>query len=134
MGPWKEIIDQWLTDDLTAPRKQRHTGRRVWERLVDEHQATAFERAVRKHVKEAIARLGDSLKDANAADAQTTGSRELDLAASLPPELSAEGAASTFTPIPTSDNERWTVPAPNRLATVRGHRGGKTRPLTRSPR
>jgi transposase len=58
MGPWKEIIDQWLTDDLTAPRKQRHTGRRVWERLVDEHQATASERAVRKYVKEAKERIG----------------------------------------------------------------------------
>lgn len=58
MGPWKKIIDQWLTDDLTAPRKQRHTGRRVWERLVDEHQATASERAVRKYVKEAKERIG----------------------------------------------------------------------------
>ena len=26
MGPWMAIIDQWLTDDLTAPRKQRHTA------------------------------------------------------------------------------------------------------------
>ena len=58
MGPWKQIIDQWLTDDLSAPRKQRHTGRRVWERLVDEHQATASERAVRMYVKEAKERIG----------------------------------------------------------------------------
>lgn len=58
MGPWMPIIDQWLTDDLTAPRKQRHTGHRVWERLVDEYQATASERAVRKYVKEEKERIG----------------------------------------------------------------------------
>lgn len=58
MGPWMPIIDRWLTDDLTAPRKQRHTGHRVWERLVDEYQATASERAVRRYVKETKERIG----------------------------------------------------------------------------
>jgi transposase len=36
----KPVIDQWLRQDLGAPRKQRHTARRVWERLVDEHAMT----------------------------------------------------------------------------------------------
>lgn len=36
LGSVTEVIDQWLRDDLTAPRKQRHTARRVWERLIDE--------------------------------------------------------------------------------------------------
>ena len=36
---WKPIIDAWLDVDLAAPRKQRHTARRVWQRLVDEHHA-----------------------------------------------------------------------------------------------
>ena len=58
MGQWMPIIDEWLAADLTAPRKQRHTGRRVWERLVDEHQSTASERAVRKYVKVAKERIG----------------------------------------------------------------------------
>ena len=58
MVPWKSIIDGWLTEDLSAPRKQRHTGHRVWERLVDEHQSTAAERTVRKYVKAAKERLG----------------------------------------------------------------------------
>ena len=58
MGPWKKIIDGWLTEDLSAPRKQRHTGHRVWERLVDEHQAIVAERTVRKYVKAAKERLG----------------------------------------------------------------------------
>ena len=37
LGPVASIVDQWLRDDLTAPRKQRHTARRIWERLIDEH-------------------------------------------------------------------------------------------------
>ncbi len=32
---WKPIIDGWLEADREAPRKQRHTARRIWQRLVD---------------------------------------------------------------------------------------------------
>jgi hypothetical protein len=35
----KPAIDAMLREDLTAPRKQRHTARRVLARLVDEHAA-----------------------------------------------------------------------------------------------
>ena len=37
LDPAKALIDAMLTVDLTAPRKQRHTARRVLARLVDEH-------------------------------------------------------------------------------------------------
>ena len=30
------MIDEWLLADREAPRKQRHTAKRVWERLVSE--------------------------------------------------------------------------------------------------
>ena len=33
---WKPTIDGWLAADRLAPRKQRHTARRVWQRLVEE--------------------------------------------------------------------------------------------------
>jgi transposase len=32
-----ELIDAMLREDLDAPRKQRHTSRRIWQRLRDEH-------------------------------------------------------------------------------------------------
>ena len=32
-----EIIDRWLRDDLGQRPKQRHTAKRVFERLRDEH-------------------------------------------------------------------------------------------------
>ena len=32
-----EIIDQWLKDDPDQPRKQRHTAKRIFDRLRAEH-------------------------------------------------------------------------------------------------
>jgi transposase len=37
LDPAKPLIDGMLREDLDAPRKQRHTARRVLARLVDEH-------------------------------------------------------------------------------------------------
>src|SRR6266478_744152 len=34
-----ELIEVMLREDLDAPRKQRHTARRIWQRLRDEHDA-----------------------------------------------------------------------------------------------
>ena len=44
------LIDAMLTEDLDAPRKQRHTARRVWTRLRDEHDAEASYSYVAKYV------------------------------------------------------------------------------------
>lgn len=37
LGEYRELIDGWLIADLVAPRKQRHTSKRIWRRLIDEH-------------------------------------------------------------------------------------------------
>lgn len=37
LGAYLDIIDSWLEDDLKCPRKQRHTGKRIFDRLVAEH-------------------------------------------------------------------------------------------------
>jgi transposase len=44
------LIDEMLRADLAAPRKQRHTARRVFERLCDEHDARVSYSYVAKHV------------------------------------------------------------------------------------
>ena len=44
------MIDAWLIADKDAPRKQRHTARRIWQRLVAEHQATLAEVTVSRYV------------------------------------------------------------------------------------
>ena len=51
LDAFKPIIDAWLETDQTLPRKQRHTARRVWQRLVDEHDADVGESTVRKYVR-----------------------------------------------------------------------------------
>jgi len=37
IGPFEKRILQILEDDLKIPRKQRHTSKRIWERIRDEH-------------------------------------------------------------------------------------------------
>jgi len=32
LDPYTDQIDQWLTEDKTRPRKQRHTAKRIFER------------------------------------------------------------------------------------------------------
>lgn len=39
LDPHREAIDSWLRGDLDVPRKQRHTAKRIFDRLLDEHDA-----------------------------------------------------------------------------------------------
>ncbi|MET3812443.1 IS21 family transposase [Arthrobacter sp. UYEF3] len=39
LEPFKAAVDAMLIEDTTAPRKQRHTARRILARLIDEHGA-----------------------------------------------------------------------------------------------
>jgi transposase len=50
MGPYAQTVRGWLEDDQKAPRKQRHTARRVWQRLVAEEGAQVAESTVRAFV------------------------------------------------------------------------------------
>lgn len=50
MGRFIPIIEAWLQQDQEAPRKQRHTARRIYERLVEEHDFPGSERRVREIV------------------------------------------------------------------------------------
>ena len=50
MGPYLGLVRQWLAEDEEAPRKQRHTARRIYERLVDEHGYSGSEVTVRRAV------------------------------------------------------------------------------------
>ena len=53
-----QVIDGSLVADKDAPRKQRHTARRVWQRLVAEHGATVSEVTVSRHVARRKTELG----------------------------------------------------------------------------
>ena len=58
IDPWVSVIDAWLVEDKDAPRKQRHTARRIWQRLVAEHQATCSEVTVSRYVARRRVELG----------------------------------------------------------------------------
>jgi transposase len=51
LDPVVAIIDAWLAADGTAPRKQRHTAKRIYDRLVAEHGFTGSETVVRGYVR-----------------------------------------------------------------------------------
>ena len=56
LGPLIGIIDAILERDRTAPPKQRHTAKRVFERLRDEHGFAGGYTTVRDYVREARTR------------------------------------------------------------------------------
>jgi transposase len=56
--PYEAIVDGWLKADREVPRKQRHTARRIWQRLVAEHGATCAEVTVSRYVARRRVELG----------------------------------------------------------------------------
>jgi transposase len=58
LGPYRPLIDEWLLVDREAPRKQRHTAKRIWERLVSEQDAEVAETTVREYVRRRRRELG----------------------------------------------------------------------------
>ena len=58
IDPWREVIDAILIADTDAPAKQRHTARRIWQRLVAEHGARVAEVTVSRYVAARRAELG----------------------------------------------------------------------------
>ena len=63
IDPWREVIDAWLVADQGVHRKQRHTARRVWQRLVAEHGAVVAEVTVSRYVARRRVELGVVTKD-----------------------------------------------------------------------
>lgn len=52
MDSYRDLVDRWLIADRDAPPKQRHTARRIHQRLVTEYGATVAESTVRRYVRE----------------------------------------------------------------------------------
>ncbi len=59
LGPVRAFIDEILQSDREAPRKQRHTAHRIWERIRQEHpEAQVAEATVRRYVQRRKEELG----------------------------------------------------------------------------
>jgi transposase len=56
LGPWIGVIDAILDDDRQRPAKQRHTAKRIFDRLREEHQFTGGYTIVKDYVHTATVR------------------------------------------------------------------------------
>jgi transposase len=56
LGPWLGVIDAILNDDKQRPTKQRHTAKRIFERLKEEHGFTGGYTVVKDYVRMATLR------------------------------------------------------------------------------
>jgi transposase len=52
LDPYLPIIDKILEDDRSAPKKQRHTAKRIFDRLTDEHGFSGSYTIVKDYVRE----------------------------------------------------------------------------------
>lgn len=50
VGSFEPVIKRWLAEDREAPPKQRHTAKRIYDRLVAEHGFTGHEGTIRRTV------------------------------------------------------------------------------------
>ena len=64
MDPIAKTIEAWLQGDKERPRKQRHTARRVYSRLVEDHGFKGSEATVRRWVRQCKNRLGLGMQQA----------------------------------------------------------------------
>ncbi len=51
LGPWVGVIGAILEDDKQRPAEQRHTAKRVWDRLREEHQFTGGYTIVKDYMR-----------------------------------------------------------------------------------
>lgn len=58
LGVYHELIDEWLIADRSAPPKQRHTAKRIHQRLVEERGVVVAKTTVRDHVRRRRRELG----------------------------------------------------------------------------
>ena len=85
VDPYRGVIDGWLLADRDAPRKQRDTARRIWQRLVAEHGATLAEVTVARYVARRRAELGLDRVEVSVPQAHPPGAEaEVDTGAGPP--------------------------------------------------
>ena len=56
LDPYKSVIQEWLEDDKKHWRKQHHTAKRVFDRLVEEHGYTGSYSVVQRYLKKCRAK------------------------------------------------------------------------------
>jgi len=60
IGPFVEVIQQWLQEDKQRPSKQRHTAKRIYARLREEYGYQGSDRTVRREVRRLRGKIPES--------------------------------------------------------------------------
>ena len=63
LGPYRSVVEEWLKKDKDQPKKQRHTARRVYNRLRTEQGYQGSESNVRRYVRMMQMELGLDLSN-----------------------------------------------------------------------
>ena len=61
LDKYRDTIERWLKEDRENPKKQRHTARRIYTRLVEEEGYAGSEVTVRRYVRQVKAKEGMEL-------------------------------------------------------------------------
>ncbi len=62
MGPYTEIVDAWLEEDMKAPKKQRRTAKAIYAQLKEHTDFSGSARTVRRYVSKRRKDLIDASK------------------------------------------------------------------------
>ena len=79
LGPWLGFIDQILVEDQSRPKKQRHTAKRIFDRLKAEHAFSGGYTIVKDYVRQARLTHKESLwyRDLGNADFYKTACQQI---------------------------------------------------------
>ena len=61
LDKYRDTIERWLKEDRENPKKQRHTARRIYTRLMEEEGYAGSEVTVRRYVRQVKAKEGMEL-------------------------------------------------------------------------
>lgn len=89
------MIDAWLMADREAPHKQRHTAKRLHQRLVDEHSAEVAEVTARQCVRARKRQLGWPVGDVFMPQIHAPG-KEAEVDRGQAPASGTQGAQKTY--------------------------------------
>jgi len=62
MGPYIEIVDAWLAEDMLAPRKQRRTAKAIYQQLKERTDYSGSARTIRRYVSKRRKEIIDASK------------------------------------------------------------------------
>ena len=65
LGPWMGVIDAILEEDQSKPAKQRHTAKRIFDRLRAEHAFSGCYTIVKDYVRASTLRSRENVRSAD---------------------------------------------------------------------